>query len=700
MSPKRPDSIVGAMLELWRPPRGAGDPFGCLSSTYTFDPQLFDEECLARFLDIDSAPDREDLAYLLERETRLGSVYAGVLVDHSQAGVEHSLRWDVLPVRIRQGIQHAKLSLLVWARHIRLIVASANLTEPGYRTNQEVALAIDLSPEAANLDLLGEGLDFFQSLLQIVQGSPDLPAIARAEDFLTLVVRQSRSWIPDRRRGTTHRHLVCTLPATRAGGPRRSSLDEAVDACRRRGPSPAEVRIASPFFDTSHEVDKATAALGKVMARGSQKEIVFCVPQIGDEEEGVPRLAAPRTLLTTAKSFQASVTVQMLPLNDDQGNPRPWHAKMIALVGDSYSALMIGSTNFTCAGLGVATARNAEANLLTILGGGASASDLRGLESLWPEMEVVLVPEEAEWIGPQPDQDEEGTTDQPRLPEGFVSATYHAGADQRIVLQLDPKHLPGHWSIRSCGTNAEEIVSHEGWKRSGGPATVKVAWPAAIPPEKLLVQWEGKEAFLPLNIADPDALPPPPELHEMSADNLLLILASADPSGAFRALARRLKPEDSDDSSLDSAAPIDLDPLRRFDLRATFLHRVRRRARILAQVRANLERPLYSTQSLQWRLHGLLGVKVLAEKYLREFATRADNRGEALLTLADLLIVLTEVTYQSTAGAIGKSAFAASYRPFLREMAASLDLSVQNHSNGVSHDTLAFWASVVALCQE
>src|SRR6267378_1050994 len=146
---KRKTSVSGAMLDLWRPPQGAGDPIGCLASTYTFDPGLFDEQCLGRFLDIESEPDREDLAFLLERESRLGGVYAGVLVDHTQAGVEHSLRWDVLPVRIRRGKQHAKLSLLAWTRHVRIIVASSNLTEPGYRTNHEVASALDLTPEEA-----------------------------------------------------------------------------------------------------------------------------------------------------------------------------------------------------------------------------------------------------------------------------------------------------------------------------------------------------------------------------------------------------------------------------------------------------------------------------------------------------------------------------------------------------------------------
>jgi hypothetical protein len=88
------------MLELWRPPDGAGEAVGCLTSTFTFSPGLFDEQCLARFLEIESEPDREDLAFTLERESRLGGIYTGVLVDYRQAGVEHSLRWDVLPVRI------------------------------------------------------------------------------------------------------------------------------------------------------------------------------------------------------------------------------------------------------------------------------------------------------------------------------------------------------------------------------------------------------------------------------------------------------------------------------------------------------------------------------------------------------------------------------------------------------------------------
>src|SRR5688572_12077168 len=181
---KRKKSSSGAMLDLWRPPSGAGDPLGCLATTFTFAPGLFDEQCLARFLEIESEPNREDLAFLLERESRLGGVYAGVLVDHAQAGVEHSLRWDVLRTRLPAAKQHAKLTLLAWTAHVRVIVASANLTEPGYRFNQEVAVGVDLAEKSGTLQPVEDACSFFEALLPFIPGAnARAPEVQRARDF-------------------------------------------------------------------------------------------------------------------------------------------------------------------------------------------------------------------------------------------------------------------------------------------------------------------------------------------------------------------------------------------------------------------------------------------------------------------------------------------------------------------------------------
>lgn len=332
----------GTMLELWRPPQAAGDPIGCLATTFTFSPALFDEQCLARFLEIESEPNREDLAFLLERETRLGGVYAGVLVDQTRSGVEHSLRWDVLPVRIRGGKQHAKLSLLVWARHIRIIVSSANLTDPGYRTNYEIAAGVDLSPDDSDSAMLVEAVEFLRNLLALVPGAAnEPPEVRRATIFLKDVLRRARGWSQRRRREGIRQQLVCTLPA-RSGVSARSSLEEIIQACRARGISPHEAWIASPFFDAEVGTSRATASLCRQMARGRLRKLSFAVPAVRDGNEGskVPRLAAPPALLTTVEKCGGSVAFEVLPDSEDT-NHRPWHAKMLALLAAPYSALMI-----------------------------------------------------------------------------------------------------------------------------------------------------------------------------------------------------------------------------------------------------------------------------------------------------------------------------------------------------------------------
>jgi hypothetical protein len=40
MSKRKKSTSTGAMLDLWRPPLGAGDPVGCIATTFTFAPAL------------------------------------------------------------------------------------------------------------------------------------------------------------------------------------------------------------------------------------------------------------------------------------------------------------------------------------------------------------------------------------------------------------------------------------------------------------------------------------------------------------------------------------------------------------------------------------------------------------------------------------------------------------------------------------
>jgi hypothetical protein len=699
MSKRRKTSTSGAMLELWRPPQNAGDPIGCLSTTYTFHPGLFDEQCLGRFLDIESEPDREDLAFLLERESRLGGVYAGVLVDYTQAGVEHSLRWDVLRVRLRSGKQHAKISLLAWNQHVRIIVASANLTETGYRSNHEVTGTVELTPAEHNAEMLAQAMVFLRSLLLRVPGrSEGLPEVRRAEAFMDQVETLCSGWKQTRRRGAIRQRLVFTLPADGVTNSPRSSLEEAIQVCRSRGASPSSALIASPFFDAYDDSGRVTAALCKAMARGARRKLLFCVPAIRDADSAiVPRLAAPRSLLVTPRAYQAAVSVDMLPEIDGDRNRRPWHAKMMALRADAYSALMIGSSNFTCAGMGVKQYRNAEANLLTIVDRTAKSREVGLLNSVWPQMERIADPEAAEWLDARPEIEEEEQAKATPLPAGFLSATYRAGDKRQIILLVDPHLLPEDWDVHATETG--QLLSATKWREEGSFTTIELPWGQAQPPAKLLVRWESHEAFLPLNVEDSSALPPPAQLEQMTADDMLGILAAADPSAAFRVWARGQQASSMFDEDLDSATPMDLDPLRRYDLQATFLHRIRRRARILAQLRANLERPVWGKQSLEWRLRGLLGVEPLADRFVREFANPDSAADTSLLTLADFLIVLHEVDYQPAAGSLPRSEFDEEYQTFLGYLASRMGHEIATHNSRVSVELLRFWERVLGECQ-
>ena len=136
-----------------------------------------------------------------------------------------------------------------------------------------------------------------------------------------------------------------------------------------------------------------------------------------------------------------------------------------------------------------------------------------------------------------------------------------------------------------------------------------------------------------------------------------------------------------------------------YNLATTFLHRVRHRARVLAQLRTNLQRPVSGQQALEWRLRGLVGIELLADRLLKEFLDAGENAGEALLSLADFLIVLSEVEYEPAEGALSKAEFGRVFCPFLRELAGRINTQSQERRRQVSTELNKFWGKVIEQCQ-
>jgi len=581
--------------------------------------------------------------------------------------------------------------------HVRIIVSSANLTPHGYRFNHEVVGTIELTPKAASHALLEACSNFWGSLLRFVPGPPDDPSIRRASEFLEQVGRQDNAWKNTTGRGERlGQHIAFTLPATAAGKAPQSSLQSCLAACRRYGKSPTEVWVASPFFDpaTEKKDDKVTAELCKSMGRGTKRRLTLCVPALGEDEDTL-RLAAPQSLLTTAERFVDRLSFASLPKIDSENNTRPWHAKMLSCSTPQYNALMIGSSNFTKAGMGVGGVYNAEANVIYVARRDSFAREAGALDDCWPEVDDVNDLDAIEWVGPQQEiVEEEQAPAAPPLPIGFVVARYRAGDAAAILLTFQPDKLPGGWQILVGRNHDELMLDSSQHAADGNPVSTNLAWGHDYAPGKLLVKWEDKQAFWSLNVEDQAKLPVPHEIESMTAQDLLFILAASDASGAFRAWARRKATDSAFDDELDSAVPADLDPLRRYNLQDTFLRRVRRQARLLAGVRQNLERPVWSEQALQWRLSGMIGVERLADRVAKGLTDENGEASEAVLNLADLLMMLSEVEYRESDTALSRKKFNRHYKRFLKQLTKELDHRISDVKHYIPRDVHGFWSNV------
>jgi hypothetical protein len=613
---KAADAAFAKALAFWEPPQGAGEARVCIASTYTFNAAFFETECLGRFLGMDTHPAESDaVSYMVEREEKLAAARVAVLADRRHACDKESLRWDVLGVLVPDAIQHSKVSLLAWANHVRVIVGSGNLTEPGYRKNLEVFGALDLSrKEGGNREAVTRVIDFLAELVNSAVGT-DAPGAPKARVRATL---SSVRTLIGRWAEVPARNPVLIL-----GGPGRSILSQLAEAWPSGSP-PRTAYVVSPFFDS--DGNGAASALLQVLAKRRPREICFNV-RTESGLEGRTRVFAPLPMVQLAAA-QADVTVHRV-LPEQRGELRDLHAKMIYLNNDDWRLVMAGSSNFTSAGLGAGGRANFEANLAYRLP--ESDPEAKVLDAVWPDVddEPLDIDSEALVWDPQGEEDGEGVT--VPLPAGFEEASFVPGSPGSLVITLRAP-LPKSWSIQADG-GRELLLS----ARRTGPGEHAIPWQGPEIPFLLQVTWTHKggtaAASWPVNVSNPATLPPPEALRSLTLGELLQVLASTRPmpQAVAEVLARRKhKKGDGGD---------ELDPLKRFDSQSFLLRRTKRLAAALERLRERLERPASSREAFEWRLFGPVGPMALAEGYMRE----ASSAGEAKFCLGEIALVLHRV---------------------------------------------------------
>lgn len=627
------------LLNLWSPEAEFGPAIGCVATTFTFDAGHFEEQCLARFMSMETDAAESARAYLIEREEKLSQVFACVLVDQRHAKNQRSLRWHLLPIRLPgSAIQHAKLSLLLWERHLRIVIGSANLTGAGYRTNREIVAALEFGHEEGGpLELVRGCIDYLEALSGFSPGSESaVGPRAALSTFLADVRRRVARW-PNTspKPGEPRLGLVPVLPTS--SGRNTSVPAQLLEMWR--GPAAQDLTVVSPFFDqTESALDRTYGELTRLITTRGPRSIEFRTSgrelSDGQIEIDIPeRLADPPQRHPSTRHELKFVEPNSAADGDTQ---RPLHAKSLLLQNASFSIFLLGSSNCTVAGLGLSSTPNAELNLAYVVPAGASAFWAQCLRALPPAKDAPDLDKVSFTATVEDSNDEPATL--ALLPIGFVEALFQPGlAGGDLRLQLDPGHLPSSFEVLL--PDGRKVLDRTAWTTTfAHAAEVAIALQRAI--SSLTVKWldssgTWQAAAWVVNVTDTALLAPPEELRNLTLEDLLAVLTTSRP--IHWALEERLAAR----AERGGTPPPVVDPLKKVDSSQFLMRRMRRLARALEGLRVRLELPLASVEGLRWRLNGPLGPIALGR------ALQAESGEGGPFFIAEVASTLQDIEWQA-----------------------------------------------------
>lgn len=617
------------LLDYWLPPEGAGQPLGCVATTFSFDADFFEQQCIGRFVGLDTRPGeaQDDLGYLIELEEKLSEAQVSVLADRSLNPDKRSLRWDVAPVAVGTGVMHAKISLLVWQRAVRVIVGSANLTEPAYRSSLELALAFDAQDGSEiSREVFEELIDAADSVVaRLPRNGGELGPRARATSTIELSRQRLLEFdMPQQRRRGDPRIAVVSP----SGGA------DAVDGLLRvwSGGPPARATVMSPFFDAAGGEDRPTKKLVSVMAkRNASIDFVVSVETV--EQGQLVRLPAAVRASTPDRVGLRIFDVKQ-PMPDE---PRKLHGKLLLIESGGWTAALVGSSNFTSPGLGVAGAGNLEIGVAI---GAASDSELAALLK-----KLALVGEQVQLEGSELEAEEDPDDDEVGAPMGFVEVLGVPGVPASLEVFLRLQGLPDEWKLQTpAGVTLETSGD---WKAKGRAEHISIEMAGEEIPFNVVVEWETIEgirrASLPVNVTDVSKLPPPSELRDLPVDVLLRSLASMRPLHESVISALQIH------ASGMAMSRNELDPLKRFSDVGQLFSRTRSMSAALAGLKVRLEKPAASIDAFEWRVGGPFGPVEIARRLIAERSTHGGLVGEREFLLAEIALTVGAVDAERSA---------------------------------------------------
>lgn len=655
----------GKILDFWLPPKEAGEAIGCIATTFTFDAIFFEEECLGRFLKMETDAEEDAVTYIIQRYEKLNTIQcASVLVDQIHSKQKRNPQWDMISMRY-QGTFHPKISLLYWSGNIRLVVASANLSKSGYRENLEIFGVLDfplengkINTENTHVPVLLAFTDYLKNIIHrnySLSGDSANNKSTRLLETIEQIAEQQL--VESSGKNPSNRGIEYILIS-----PQSENLFTQLSQIWKKYSQtpPSHAMVTSPFYDRPEHRNMPAEEIWSILKLRGEAEVCYICPF---ENLSAPRkkwlLKAPRQLETSQPRGRSSIKVNFCGISklssDENGKEciRPFHLKSIWLENTEWLLYMIGSSNFTSAGTGLTKKSNYEANLVYVVNKRKdnatykrlSDSHFKGQEFRKEEIEFST----------EYSTEEESDPSVTILPWFFRSceAVWDTGTVIKLTFNTNVK-ING---FRIFYDSKETLYDYDTWQNAGMPESVHIPNKEKFIPSGFNVDLQNQQpyAWWPLTIADSRVLPTPDALLNLDFKDLIEILSSHTPLhiSLTRILGRR-KPG----KVLNDQTPELLDPHKRVDTSGFILQRTRRVSAALNSLSAKLCKPIYTMESLQWRLYGPVGVKAFCDALYREIEKNNQSKElkeeEMLFFLAELVNELKDLKLRTFNNSLGE----------------------------------------------
>lgn len=606
------------LLDFWDQPAEAGEPVALLATTYALEPDFFEQNCLARFLEVSSVNEEsgsvDDIVAAVELQESLRKTSVTVLADRSAPVQRTSLLWDLLSCKVNGGLLHSKVAVLLWENATRIILGSANLTAAGYRRQIELGLAVDFGKQCLFPQNVLMGIaDELGSYLGLVPGYDAKAAVfARARSTLQLL-RERIAAQTNQPAGVR----VAFAPTNQKAAPLGKL--EAV----WRGAKPLRATHLSPFWDSKDPL--ALTETGKLLTGGTKDK----------RSQRVAVVPNPRGQVDFSECLTSTVK-SVHRLKDIDSELRTLHAKCLLIESDEWVAALVGSSNHTKAGLGLGKgARHREMNVW--LGAPFNSKEGAALRRLIELGDKIS--HDTEVIEPK-DEDE---TELLAVPSCFgLCQIVRVDKSSPWELQLgilETSDMPCDWEI-SLAIGLPPFLTRARWEESGKSEKMVTPLPPQVLPMFVFVVWAGNASPWAVVADNPHVLPAGATLSSLRAEHLLHALARGRPlSEVLRAVLEKQQ------ASAGMKGGIILDPLRRFEVEGSLLRKGRALAASLATMQHRLERPVLTLDALQGRLASPLGPEFVATKVAEAYEAGYQSGAEAIFTIAEIALTLGRVNW-------------------------------------------------------